>query len=265
MELDEGLSCGSDEDVDPVVDPQAYAEAAAKQTSSLPVNVVASLVPVIVMAAQGAGAFSTADGEGDRFDELITSSGKPAPKTIVEQASSKLTGCIISALDDAHAADLEKNAPRFRLVAYKLANVRTSGDSRALSFIDGINNLSIDSRFFPTGDFNCHEATHRHVLAWVFLTFFKLWIPLKDASHVGLDFRIINTSLTKASTKLKGGHGATRAITGIVVTFEARTTAHDAWSLELDFLPKHIPPENLPLSMHYADPPTGMTLRSASR
>ena len=36
VELDEGLSCGSDEDVDPVVDPQAYAEAAAKQTSSLP-------------------------------------------------------------------------------------------------------------------------------------------------------------------------------------------------------------------------------------
>jgi hypothetical protein len=217
MDQDEGLSAGSDEDVDPVVDPQAYADAAAKQTASLPVNVVASLVPVIVMAAQGAGAFSTADGEGDRFDELIQSAGKPAPKTIVEQgvgsSSSRLTGCIISALDDAHAADLEKHAPRFRLVAYKLANVRASGDSRALSVLDGINNLSIDSRFFPTGDFNCHEASHRHVLAWIFLTFFKLWIPLKDASYAGLDFRIINTSMTKVSTKIKGGHGVTRAIT----------------------------------------------------
>ena len=71
MELEEGLSGGSDEeDIDPVVDPQVYADAAAKQTANLPVSVVAALVPVIVIAAQGAGAFSTADGEGDRFDNV---------------------------------------------------------------------------------------------------------------------------------------------------------------------------------------------------
>ena len=205
------------EEPDIVIDPALLSAARAKQLSSVVVSVVASLVHVLVMAAQGSGSFAVSDDKGDVFDELIQLSGKPASKTFYQRGadtSSKLTGCLVSATDDDHANALVKLAPQFHLSAIKVADIRASGDSRALSFIKGVNNLTIDSRFFPVGDFNFHETTHRTFLAWNFLVYFGLFIPAKEAALAGLEFRVVSTSLTKATRQLKTTKGVSRSITG---------------------------------------------------
>ena len=120
----------------------------------------------------------------------------------------------MSAADDEHATTLVKLASQFHLTAHKLSDIRTSGDSCALSFIDGVNNLTIDSRFFPTGDFNFHEPSHHDFLAWSFLVYFSLYLPLKKPALDGLEFRVVSTSLTKATRQLKSAQGVSRSITG---------------------------------------------------
>ena len=72
----------------------------------------------------------------------------------------------MSATNDKHANTIVKLAPQFNPTAHKVADIRTSGDPRALSFINGVNNLTTDSHFFPSGDLNYHEPTHRDFLAW---------------------------------------------------------------------------------------------------
>ena len=144
-------------------------------------------------------------------------SGKAASKTFYQQGtdtSSKLTGCLVSANDDDHTAALVKLAPQFHLSAIKVADIRASGDSRALSFIlKGINNLAIDSRLFPAGDFNFHEATYCEFLAWTLLVYFSLFIPAKEPALAGLEFWVVSTSLTKPR-QLKATKGISRSITG---------------------------------------------------
>ena len=78
----------------------------------------------------------------------------------------------------------------------------------------GVNNLTIDSRFFPTGDFNFHEPSHRDFLAWSFLVYFSLYLPLKKPALDGLEFRVVSTSLTKATRQLKSAQGVSGSITG---------------------------------------------------
>jgi hypothetical protein len=209
------------EDPDIIIDPTVLSAARARQQSTVVVSVAASLVHVLVMATQGSGSFAVSDDKGDVFDELIQLSGKAASKTFYQRGtdtSSKLTGCLVSANDDDHAAALVKLAPQFHLSAIKVADIRASGDSRALSFIKGINNLTIDSRLFPAGDFNFHEATHREFLAWTFLVYFSLFIPAKEPALAGLEFRVVSTSLTKATRQLKATKGISRSITGTSLT-----------------------------------------------
>lgn len=184
------------EEAEIIVDATALAAARKTRLSSVIVSVVAALVNVLIMAAQGSGAFSASKEKGDVFDELIQLSGKAAAKTLYQRGtdtSSKLTGCLVSATGDKHANTIVKLAPRCTLTAQKVTDIRISGDPRALSFINGVNNLTIDSRFFPSGDFNYHEPSHRFFLARSFLIFFSLYIPLKDNAFDGLELCVLST------------------------------------------------------------------------
>ena len=251
----------SEEDDDPepeiFVDPIAVAAARQAQLSQLQVKEVQALVHVLVMAAQGHGAFAATDKTGDIFDELIQETNKSAAKTFFERGtntSSKLTGCLISAADEAHAQLLISTAPKHNLVAMKVSDIRASTNSRFLSFLEGVNNLSISSDCFPHDHvFNYNESSHREALAWTFLTFFSLYLPLKDPSLQGLEFRIMSTSLTKATRRVETAQGVSRSILGIIVTFEARTTMNQAWNVELSMIPQYIPPNTIPNSFAYDD------------
>ena len=114
----------SEEDEDPepeiFVDPIAVAAARQAQLSQVPVKEVQALVHVLVLAAQGHGAFAATNKTGDIFDELIQDSNESAAKTFSERGtntSSKLTGCLISAADEAHAQLLILTAPKHNLIA----------------------------------------------------------------------------------------------------------------------------------------------------
>ena len=114
--------------------------------------------------------------------------------------------------------------------------------------------MSISSDCFPHDHvFNYNESSHREALAWTFLTFFSLYLPLKDPSLQGLEFRIMSTSLTKATRRVASAHGVSRSIIGIVVTFEARTATNPAWNTELSFIPQYIPPNTIPSTFAYED------------
>ena len=175
-----------------MIDSAVLSTAHARQLPTVVVSVVESLVHILVMAAQAFGSFAVSDDKGHVFDELIQHqlSGKAASKTFYQRGadtSSKLTGCLVSVNDDDHATALVNLATQFHLSAIKVADICASGDSGALSFNKGINNLIIDSRLFPAGDFNFHEATHRKFLAWKFLIYFSLFILAKETALAGLE------------------------------------------------------------------------------
>ena len=254
----DSLSEGDDDPEPEVfVDPLAIAAARQAQLLKSQVKEVQALIHVLVMAAQGHGAFSATDKTGDIFDELIQETNKSAAKTFFERGtntSSKLTGCLISASDESHAQLLISTAPKHNLVAIKVSDIRTSTNSRFLSFLQGVNNLSISSDCFPHDHvFNYNESTHREAFAWTFLTFFSLYLPLRNPSLQGLEFRIMSTSLTKATRRMAASHSISRSIIGIVVTFEARTTMNPAWNIELSSIPQYIPPNTIPSTFAYED------------
>ena len=115
----------------------------------------------------------------------------------------------------------------------RIADIRTSTNPRFLSFINGINNLSISSDCFPKGAFNYNEPSHREAFAWTFLTFFSLYLPQFDRSLIGLEFRMLSTSLTKATRRVETAQGVSRSIIGMVATFESRTTVNPQWDFRL--------------------------------
>ena len=98
----------------------------------------------------------------------------------------------------------------------RIADIRTSTNPRFLSFVNGINNLSISSDCFPKGAFSYNKHSHREAFAWTFLTFFSLYLPQFDRSLTGLEFRILSTSLTKATRCVETAQGVSRSIIGMV-------------------------------------------------
>ena len=103
-----GIAGDDDPEPEVFVDPLAIAAARQAQLSKLQVKEVQALIHILVMAAQGHGAFAATDKAGDIFDELIQETNKSAAKTFFERGtntSSKLTGCLISASDESHAAN----------------------------------------------------------------------------------------------------------------------------------------------------------------
>ena len=112
----DSLSEGDDDPEPEVfVDPLTIAAAREAQLSNLRVKEVQALIHVLVLAAQGHGAFAASDKSGDIFDELIQETNKSAAKTFFERgtnSSSKLTGCLITASDEAHAQLLISSAPK---------------------------------------------------------------------------------------------------------------------------------------------------------
>ena len=161
-----------DEDPEPEIFVDPIAVCCSVTSSALPAPSERSPSPCPCSchhAAQGHGAFAATDKTGDIFDERIQETNKSAAKTFFERGtntSSKLTGYLISAADEAHAQLLISTAPKHNLIAMKVSDIRTSTNSRFLSFLEGVNNLSISSDCFPHDHvFNYNESSHREALA----------------------------------------------------------------------------------------------------
>ena len=86
-----------------------------------------------------------------------------------------------------------------------------------------------------------------------FLSFFSLYLPQKTPSLIGLEFRMISTSITKATHCVETAQGVSRSLSGKVATFETRTAMNPEWDFELPIIPQYIPPNTIPKVFEYKE------------
>ena len=149
----------------------------------------------MVLPKQNTGAFATTDGQGDRYDEIISATGRHAAKAVVSASTgdsrSKITAAFIMAQDAAHVRAIKEKANAINFVAYTATELATCGDPRAMSLSNDIFLLQVDVKFFPKGARNFTFTSHREWLGQQWLTPLEKLIPVLDQSKEGLKLEML--------------------------------------------------------------------------
>ena len=197
------------------------------------VTQAAVLIEVVVLPKQNTGSYATADGQGDRYDEIISATGRYAAKAIVSAAGgdshSKITAAFIMAQDAEHVRLLKDKAAAINFVAYTATELLTCGDPRAMSLSNDIFLLQVDTKYFPKGVWNFTAESHREWLGRQWLSAIQSLIPVLDPSKEGLTLEMQGVpSLQCTSSRVTGSRDVSRAVNGIIIAAKATTTASRA-------------------------------------